>query len=142
MDKVLLQFSSCNGRHLMSDEIVTRLQELASNYKTTEFEFMHADYETVCEASSEIERLRAELSKRIDYQMVQTITETVKDLLNTGRRCHETTLIQKDLITKAHMDRDRWEYVALKLAVHISHTSRGITGEQLLADFWEQAGGQ
>ena len=45
----------------MSNDIVTRLEELASNYKTTEFEFVHADYETVCEASYEIERLRAEV---------------------------------------------------------------------------------
>lgn len=47
----------------MSDDIVTRLEELASNYKTTEFEFVHADYETVCEASYEIERLRAEIAR-------------------------------------------------------------------------------
>lgn len=45
----------------MTDDIVTRLEALASNYKTSEFEFLHADYETVCEASVEITRLRAEL---------------------------------------------------------------------------------
>lgn len=42
----------------MTDDIVTRLQALASNYKTSEFAFMYADYETVCEASAEIERWR------------------------------------------------------------------------------------
>lgn len=45
----------------MSDDIVTRLETLAGNYKTSDFEFMYADYETVCEASAEIERLRKEL---------------------------------------------------------------------------------
>lgn len=54
----------------MSEDIVTRLERLAGNYiyflfshKTTEFEFMHSDYETVCEASAEIERLRHERLK-------------------------------------------------------------------------------
>ncbi len=45
----------------MTDDIVTRLEALASNYKTTEFEFVYADYETVCEASYEIERLRKQV---------------------------------------------------------------------------------
>jgi hypothetical protein len=51
----------------MQDDIVTRLEILASNYKTAEFEFVYADHETVCEASAEIERLREQI-KALVYE--------------------------------------------------------------------------
>lgn len=52
----------------MTDDIVVRLDTLASNYKTTEFEFMYADYETVCEASFQIQHL-----KDVIYQMIDEL---------------------------------------------------------------------
>lgn len=42
----------------MTDDIVTRLERIAGNYKTSEFEFLHTDYEAVCEAALLIERMR------------------------------------------------------------------------------------
>lgn len=57
----------------MSDDIVIRLEQMASNFKTSEWEFVYADYETVCEASQEIERLRKLIS---DYVSLWGQVET------------------------------------------------------------------
>jgi hypothetical protein len=42
----------------MTDDIVTRLIRLADRYKDGDREMLYADYETVCDSWSEIERLR------------------------------------------------------------------------------------
>lgn len=47
----------------MTDDIVTRLQNLADKYKNNEDdrEMLYADYETICDAWADIEHLRMEL---------------------------------------------------------------------------------
>jgi len=67
---------------LVTDDIVTRLEQMASNFKTSEWEFVYADYETVCEASQEIERLRKAI---VDYVM------TISD-------CYATTATDSDAL--------------------------------------------
>lgn len=42
----------------MTDDIVTRLENLADHYKNGNNEMLYADYETVCDAWREIENLR------------------------------------------------------------------------------------
>jgi hypothetical protein len=54
----------------MTDDIVTRLANLADKFKDGELEMLYSDYETVCDAWREIERLRALLSRWQNCEMV------------------------------------------------------------------------